>query len=102
MSDDTPDICQRLTDACVGWPNATISWPHRLLHDANAEISALRKRVEAAEALDDAAMRYVSFVADHNETGEVVPLHTEPVMALQRARAAYRATAISDDKAGGA
>lgn len=39
---DTPDILERLNTACVGHPNARIPWPHRLLHDAVAEIDRLR------------------------------------------------------------
>lgn len=36
------DIVDRLKAACVGHPNASIPWPHRLLHDAIAEIEKLR------------------------------------------------------------
>jgi hypothetical protein len=45
MSDVTipeADIVERLKAACVGHPHAKIAWPHRLLHDAIAEIKALR------------------------------------------------------------
>ena len=45
MSDVTipeADIVERLKAACVGHPHAKIVWPHRLLHDAIAEIKALR------------------------------------------------------------
>lgn len=44
MSDnpDTDDIVTRLGAACVGHPHAKIPWPHRLLHDAIAEIEKLR------------------------------------------------------------
>lgn len=35
------DIVDKLLDACVGTP-AKIEWPHRLLHDAVAEIRKLR------------------------------------------------------------
>ena len=38
-----PDVLDRLKDACVGHPYAKIPWPHRLLHDAIAEIEKLRK-----------------------------------------------------------
>jgi hypothetical protein len=37
------DIVERLKAACIGHPHARISWPHRLLHDAIAEIEALRR-----------------------------------------------------------
>jgi hypothetical protein len=37
------DILQRLQEACVGHPHAKIPWPHRLLHDAVAEIDRLRQ-----------------------------------------------------------
>jgi hypothetical protein len=36
------DVIDRLKAACVGHPHAKIPWPHRLLHDAIAEIKALR------------------------------------------------------------
>lgn len=39
---ERPDIIARLQDACVGHPHARIPWPHRLLHDAIAEITSLR------------------------------------------------------------
>jgi hypothetical protein len=45
MSDVTipeDDIVERLKAACVGHPHAKIAWPHRLLHDAIAEIERLR------------------------------------------------------------
>jgi hypothetical protein len=34
-------IKDRLRAACVGHPHASIPWPHRLLHDAIAEIERL-------------------------------------------------------------
>lgn len=48
------DITKRLLNACNGWPNTTISWPHRLLHEARGEIEKLRtallaKGVEVAK-----------------------------------------------------
>lgn len=36
------DIVDRLREACNGHPAAEIAWPHRLLHDAIAEIERLR------------------------------------------------------------
>lgn len=39
MSDE---LVERLHDACNGHPNAKIPWPHRLLHDAAAELTRLR------------------------------------------------------------
>lgn len=36
------DITKRLLNACNGWPNTTVSWPHRLLHEAREEIEKLR------------------------------------------------------------
>ena len=44
------DIVERLKAACSGHPYARISWPHRLLHDAIAEIEALRARQAKAKA----------------------------------------------------
>lgn len=38
------DIVTQLREACVGHPHARISWPHRLLHDAIAEIEKLRSQ----------------------------------------------------------
>ncbi|WP_395175558.1 hypothetical protein [Roseibium alexandrii] len=38
------DIVARLREACNGHPNAEIPWPHRLLHDAIAEIETLRSQ----------------------------------------------------------
>ena len=40
------DILQRLQEACVGHPHAKIPWPHRLLHDAVAEIDKLRQQID--------------------------------------------------------
>lgn len=40
------DIVDRLREACVGHPAAKIPWPHRLLHDAIAEIERLRAVVD--------------------------------------------------------
>lgn len=39
------DIVALLQAACVGHPSARIPWPHRLLHDAIAEIGRLRSIV---------------------------------------------------------
>jgi hypothetical protein len=36
------DLIERLSAACDGHPNAKIPWPHRLLHEAIAEIARLR------------------------------------------------------------
>lgn len=44
----TDDIVKRLKDACAGHPAAEIPWPHRLLHDAIAEITLLREAARAA------------------------------------------------------
>lgn len=46
------DIVQRLEEACVGHPHAKIPWPHRLLHDAVAEIVSLRQRNDELTLLD--------------------------------------------------
>ena len=49
------DLKQRLLDACLGHPHAKIPWPHRLLHEAAAEIDRLRAALEAIDnALVDA------------------------------------------------
>ena len=40
------DIVERLHEACNGHPHAKIAWPHRLLHDAVAEIERLRAEVK--------------------------------------------------------
>ncbi len=47
MSDADQDILVRLREACVGHPYARIPWPHRLLHDAIAEIERLRSAPDA-------------------------------------------------------
>jgi len=49
---EAADIVDRLKAACVGHPNASIPWPHRLLHDAIAEIEQLRA-VYVARPADD-------------------------------------------------
>ena len=36
------DLIERLSAACDGHPNAKMPWPHRLLHEAIAEIARLR------------------------------------------------------------
>lgn len=41
----TEDITERLLSACNGWPSTTISWPHRLLHEAREEIEKLRGEI---------------------------------------------------------
>lgn len=40
------DLIERLHAACKGAP-VTIPWPHRLLHEAIAEIRDLREALEA-------------------------------------------------------
>ena len=47
---ETRDVVERLREACVGKP-AKVAWPHRLLHDAIAEIERLRKAGEEQNAL---------------------------------------------------
>lgn len=48
------DLVDRLKAACVGHPDAKIPWPHRLLHEAIDELTALRARVaELTEAAQD-------------------------------------------------
>lgn len=46
------DIIQRLKAACNGHPNAQIPWPHRLLHDAIAEIERGRRIEDAARSMN--------------------------------------------------
>lgn len=53
MAEHETNIIDRINDACVGHPYALIPWPHRLLHDARAEIERLRgiiTRMHAEEA----------------------------------------------------
>lgn len=40
------DIKERLRAKCVGHPLTTIPWPHRLLHDALAEIERLENAIK--------------------------------------------------------
>lgn len=44
MSDSPVTLVERLRAACVGHPHAKIAWPHRILHEAAAEIESLRSR----------------------------------------------------------
>jgi len=62
----TSDITDRLITACNGAP-ATIPWPHRLLHDAVAEIRDLRVELADArnEALDEAVQVCEDYSANH-------------------------------------
>ena len=46
----TDDLKERLLELCNGHPNATIPWPHRVIHDALAHITDLEARLAAAEA----------------------------------------------------
>lgn len=50
----TDDLKERLLGLCNGHPNATIPWPHRVIHDAVAYITDLESRLAAAEAGEDA------------------------------------------------
>ena len=36
------DLPERLRSGCVGYPDALVKWPHRLLHEAADEIERLR------------------------------------------------------------
>ena len=45
----TDDLKERLLELCNGHPNATIPWPHRVIHDALAYITDLEARLAAAE-----------------------------------------------------
>lgn len=45
------DIIDRLKEACNGHPTAKIPWPHRLLHDAIAEIERLQRPAITFEEL---------------------------------------------------
>lgn len=49
----TDDLTDRLNAACVG-RHAGIPWPHRLLHEAAAEIERLRVRVAGLEVTNAA------------------------------------------------
>jgi hypothetical protein len=49
LKDEHTDILARLREACTGHPHAEIPWPHRLLHDAVAEIDNLRGVIRAIE-----------------------------------------------------
>jgi hypothetical protein len=51
------DIVDRLCAACNGKP-AQIKWPHRLLHDAIAEIENLRARLLDKEAVENDMCRF--------------------------------------------
>ena len=90
------DLIERLKDACVGKPHAKIAWPHRLLHDAAAEItrltSALAASEEARRAERAAVVREaVEGLAPHPradvKTGAI----------LELAQATVRALATDDD-----
>lgn len=45
------DIVDRLSDYCDGHPHARIPWPHRVLHDAIAEIKRQRGLLRELAAL---------------------------------------------------
>lgn len=45
----TDDLKERLLELCNGHPNATIPWPHRVIHDALAYITDLEARLAAAD-----------------------------------------------------
>jgi hypothetical protein len=49
---DAANIIDRIKAACVGHPAAQIPWPHRLLHDAIAEIEKLRALLSAVVVLE--------------------------------------------------
>ena len=44
----TDTIEQRLRNACDGYPSTTISWPHRILHEAADEIERLKADLKRA------------------------------------------------------
>lgn len=81
------DIIDRLKAACVGHPNASIPWPHRLLHDAVAEIEKLRA-VYVARPADDwhedmgdvlwwpYPVDEAPYVGGQNDLGHPIELHT--------------------------
>lgn len=51
---DHSDLIDRLRAACVGYPRASIAWPHRLLHEAADALSSQSLSLsEAREALSE-------------------------------------------------
>ena len=45
-----PTVKERLTAHMVGYPFSLIPWPHRVLHDAVAEIESLKAERDALKA----------------------------------------------------
>ncbi len=43
------DLPELLRSGCVGYPNALVKWPHRLLHEAADEIERLRAALEKTD-----------------------------------------------------
>jgi hypothetical protein len=67
----TPDLVERLRGACEGHPNAEIPWPHRLLHEAIAEIERLsRSRNDVISECAIAAYSCPAYVLGRLETDE--------------------------------
>lgn len=56
----TDDLKERLLELCNGHLNATIPWPHRVIHDALAYITDLESRLAAAKADRDKAREYAA------------------------------------------
>ena len=88
------DLVERLNTACVGHPHARIPWPHRLLHEAAAEIDRLRKVIAgpAAQQLRAAADLVPTdpleevMIEAAEKIGEMREENVRLVAALKRAR----------------
>lgn len=79
-SPDSADILDRLEAHCVGRPYAKIEWPHRLLHDAVAEIERLRS---AYQQMNDAFIQASDAAATPQCSAEI---ESALRAALQRAQ----------------
>ena len=87
------EIVKRLHDACIGHPNARIPWPHRLLHDAVAAITALEARLaDAISVLNGYEQWEGALILDNdawtaaNGLPRVPQVHWDRLMELQERR----------------
>ena len=59
------ELVERLRAACNGHPHTTIAWPHRVLHEAADELTALTAKValltEALRPFASEAARYGAY-----------------------------------------
>lgn len=83
-----PTVKERLTAHMVGYPFSLIPWPHRVLHDAVAEIEALKAE---RDALRDALQNVMGILSKAESNASGNPEWDYVHSCVDAARAALKA-----------